>query len=63
MQKWEYICGQWSTKDPQNVPELPRLDTMLNKAGEDGWELVTVDTRPDGADNWTHFCVFKRPKP
>ena len=34
MQKWEYIVQQF--KSPSE------LSTLLNKLGDDGWELVTL---------------------
>jgi len=51
MQKWEYIV--------QQVQSPSELFTLLNKLGDDGWELVTVLTEVTA----THAqIVAKRPK-
>jgi hypothetical protein len=34
MQKWEYIVQQFQSPS--------ELSTLLNKLGDDGWELVTL---------------------
>jgi len=45
--KWEY-------KSVKREPKFEDIDFSLNKLGEDGWELVTVN------DNG--FLIFKREK-
>lgn len=65
MKKWEYkmisikaIKSFWGGKFDYN-----EINTILNKEGEDGWELVNIvpSNREYGATN-TLGLVFKRPK-
>ena len=51
MQKWEYLV--------QQVQSPGELFTLLNKLGDEGWELVTL--LAEGAATHSHI-VAKRPK-
>ena len=51
MQKWEYIVQQF--KSPSD------LSTLLNKLGDDGWELVTLSAETTATPGQ---IVAKRPK-
>jgi hypothetical protein len=51
MQKWEYIVQQFQSPS--------ELSTLLNKLGDDGWELVTL--LAEGAATRSQI-VAKRPK-
>ena len=49
MQRWEYAT----------VPLIEHAtQEILNQWGEDGWELVSVGSQPQGL-----VAYFKRPKP
>lgn len=66
MQTWEYqtiavpFSGGW---------EAPSLnpgdfDTLLNRLGSEGWELVSVfTTAQENGRSGEAVAVFKRPKP
>ncbi|WP_164689552.1 DUF4177 domain-containing protein [Herpetosiphon llansteffanensis] len=64
MQQWEYhielvdVSGFWSPNvDPST------LSLMLNKAGKDGWELVSmVDLNQAQGQSSRLIVTFKRPK-
>ncbi len=81
MTKWEYASvarvRSFEGAGVNNSPRHPAkwdpedLNAMLNKYGNDGWELVTVTTRSDtgggGADSLggcttSEVFLFKRPK-
>lgn len=54
--KWEYIIATVSSTNHSS------LERELNKAGNQGWELVTTyisDLNPPG----TVMLIFKRPNP
>jgi len=51
MQKWEYIVQQFQSPS--------ELFTLLNKLGDEGWELVTLLTEGTARH---HQIVAKRPK-
>ena len=60
MQKWEYFYAE--------AAEQESLEGMLNRAGEEGWELVTAvlgkrifNPERDPVDYWR--LIFKRAKP
>ena len=64
MQKWEYLVATvrngiyWGQDEhgEYSFGTHPELQAALNKAGEDGWELIQAAPEMDS-------FVFKRPKP
>ena len=68
MQKWEYLYIQAFRDQLRYINGAPiqrgannSLPEYLNKAGEEGWELVGV-CRTDGEGPTDWKLVFKRPK-
>ena len=57
MTKWAY---KRITFDIFAVAEA-ELETKLNDAGKDGWELVATFDRERGGDSKECFFIFKRP--
>jgi hypothetical protein len=53
---WEYMTIE-------EIEPGPIDDIMMNKYGEQGWELVSVTTESDPHSASSYFTyVFKRPK-
>lgn len=63
MQKWEYRTHKFETAGlGGEIKDLGGMGEMLNEAGQEGWELVTVidTTEHMGHRRQLHF-TFKRP--
>ena len=64
MKKWEYktvlVCGMNFFAMRKKL-DVYKIDKVLNKMGEEGWELVTSKTASQG---WGVqdgiLCIFKR---
>ncbi len=60
MQKWEYHLETIEPRFLQGF-DMSRVDAMLYRLGEEGWELVTTErVDVDGTTGQIHF-IFKRP--
>ena len=64
---WEYRIVYFGS-EPLNDEEeydsqLHEGVHMLNRQGEDGWELVQFLGHPQSKDLWKHHAVFKRLRP
>lgn len=67
MQKWEYMTLHLVMNEKENLiwfdaqEDDRNIDARLNELGEEGWELVSVDTRSlSGVTIGTVFYL-KRP--
>jgi len=58
MTKWSYRRLMF---DILEISE-PDFEVKLNKAGEEGWELVASFDRERGGNSKECFFLFKRPK-
>mgnify|MGYP003620020711 FL=1 len=74
----QYVQQEYPDRDWKDLPkyDLLTLEAWLNKAGEEGWELVKLEAidgygrhgdigvvYPPAVPAWRHtyLCVFKRP--
>lgn len=60
--KWEYLVEWADYKHPYES-----LKDALNRYGEQGWELVSVERheykhRSDPGSDVNFYCILKRPK-
>jgi hypothetical protein len=58
--KFEYEVNNVQTTTQKTALELKN---HLNKAGEDGWEVVTLSTGKVDYSTTVYFVVLKRPVP
>lgn len=57
-QRWDYYC--MAPEIPMNVTIQEGLTSILKAAGQQGWELVTVDQYVKLPGDTGNYC-FKRP--
>ena len=64
MQKWEYQTIKLNTKGIfGGILDTMTFDGMLNRLGNDGWELVSAfDTNEVYGSSREAIAVFKRPR-
>jgi len=64
MQKWEYQTIKLNTKGIfGGILDTMTFDGMLNRLGNDGWELVSAfDTNQTYGSSREAIAVFKRPR-
>lgn len=58
VQRWDYYC--MTPEIPMNVSIQEGITSLLKTAGQQGWELVTVDKYGSVAGATGNYC-FKRP--
>jgi hypothetical protein len=64
MKRWEYMTVKLDTKGwlMGGVLDTNQFDTLLNRLGRDGWELVSAfDTNQAYGASREAIAVFKRP--
>jgi hypothetical protein len=57
----EFITGNGKEKGKEGGSLIPDFDGWLDRAGEQGWELVSV-SHVAGGDTAKRYFYFKRPK-
>jgi len=60
MMKWEYKTYRFH--DSGTGSNKSHLEELLDKCGEDGWELVQIVGSSDPSDFSHRVAIFKRPK-